>query len=338
MSVIKALQELAFVWETEDPFLFCVHHQDDYPEGNDEQGPSESLEGRNLGQDFDNHNSFRMYHGLKVPGFPEHPHRGFETVTITLEGTVDHFDSLGGSGRYSDGDIQWMTAGKGIQHCEMFPLVHSHKRNPLHLFQIWLNLPSKDKFVAPDYKMIWHENLEKIEQSDGGLSEITLITGSYGDATVLAPVDNSWGSIEENHVNIWLVKMAAEARLSLPNISATSHKNLYLYKGTKMSFNGETVESGRRLTLMNQEIEIINTGESAAFLYLEAEPIKEAVAKYGPFVMNTNEEIQQAYKDYQATQFGGWPWNQPDPVHARTQGRMAKYSDGTVTYPNNQKA
>lgn len=334
MSVIKELQALGAIWDTEDPFLFCAHHQDDYPAGNDQQGPSTSLEGRNLGQDFDEGKSFRMYHGLKVPGFPEHPHRGFETVTVTLEGTIDHFDSLGGSGRYSDGDIQWMTAGKGIQHCEMFPLIHGHKDNPLHLFQIWLNLPSRDKFVTPDYKMIWHESLKKIELAEVGLTEITLITGTYGDTTILAPVDNSWGSIEENHVNIWVVKMASGAKFLLPNISMTSHKNLYLYKGSKMSFNGETVEAPRRVRLNNQEVEIVNTGEAAAFLYLEAEPINEAVAKYGPFVMNTNEEIQQAYQDYQTTRFGGWPWERSDPVHTKGQGRMAKYSDGTVSYPS----
>jgi redox-sensitive bicupin YhaK (pirin superfamily) len=122
-SIIK-IRNLGFQWETLDPFIFCVHHKDDYPVGNSDMGPQASLDGRNLGQDFQVKDGWRMYHGLKVPGFPVHPHRGFETVTIVREGWVDHSDSLGGAGRYGEGDVQWMTAGSGIQHSEMFPLIH----------------------------------------------------------------------------------------------------------------------------------------------------------------------------------------------------------------------
>ena len=94
-SIIKYLKPLGFVWEISDPFLFCVHHQDAYPAGNGKMGPATSLDGRNIGQDFQLKDGWRMYHGHQVPGFPEHPHRGFETVTIVLEGLVDHFDSAG---------------------------------------------------------------------------------------------------------------------------------------------------------------------------------------------------------------------------------------------------
>jgi len=124
-SRIKSVKPLGFMWETSDPFLFCAHHKDAFPEGNENMGPAASLAGRNLGQDFTLKDGWRMYHGHQVPGFPEHPHRGFETVTIVLEGWVDHFDSAGASGRYGDGDVQWMTAGSGLQHAEMFPLVSS---------------------------------------------------------------------------------------------------------------------------------------------------------------------------------------------------------------------
>ena len=99
------------------------------------------------GSDFNPHAPYRMYHGDNVPGFPQHPHRGFETVTATMAGLIDHADSVGNAGRYGEGDVQWMTAGSGIVHGEMFPLVHSHKSNHLRLFQIWLNLPQKSKFV-----------------------------------------------------------------------------------------------------------------------------------------------------------------------------------------------
>ena len=139
------IQPMGFQWETMDPFLFCVHHEDYFPKGNEQMGPAESLAGRSLGDDFIIKNGYRMYHGKKVPGFPGHPHRGFETITVVRKGLVDHADSMGASGRYGNGDVQWMTAGKGVQHSEMFPLLSQDKDNPLELFQIWLNLPGAKK-------------------------------------------------------------------------------------------------------------------------------------------------------------------------------------------------
>ena len=330
MSAIKKIQKLDFVWETEDPFLFCVHHLDKYPEGNQQQGPVTGLNGRALGQDFEPSLDFRMYHGTEVPGFPEHPHRGFETVTVTLQGTVDHFDSLGAYGRYADGDVQWMTAGKGMQHAEMFPLIHQDQANPLHLFQIWLNLPAKDKFVNPDYKMIWHEELKKVTLSK---AVITLISGSFQGMDAVDPPGNSWAAKRENHVNIWLIDMEEGAEILLPCPSATVNRNLYLHKGSELSFNGELVQVPMRVALTNEAVKVRNEGTSASILLLEGEPIKEPVSKYGPFVMNTSKEIQQAYEDYQKTQFGGWPWQRPDPVHPIDQTRLARYTDGSMTYP-----
>ena len=142
-------------WPTWDPFLFCVHHLDAYPAGTDALGvPPAALAGRRLGMDFSGRDGFSMYHGDAVPGFPRHPHRGFETVTVVRRGTVDHSDSMGAAGRYRDGDVQWMTAGKGILHSEMFPLLKGDRENPLELFQIWLNLPRKHKMVEPHFKML----------------------------------------------------------------------------------------------------------------------------------------------------------------------------------------
>jgi len=121
-SPIIATVALGFQWPTLDPFLFCVHHDDAYPAGNDKLGPAASLDGRELGMDFQPKDGWRMYHGEVVPGFPQHPHRGFETVTIVRQGLIDHSDSLGATARFGRGDVQWLTAGKGISHCEMFPL------------------------------------------------------------------------------------------------------------------------------------------------------------------------------------------------------------------------
>ncbi len=140
--IIKSIRPLGFQWETQDPFLFCVHHEDFFPKGNDRMGPDpKEFQGREMGQDFMIKDGYRMYHGKTVPGFPGHPHRGFETITIVRKGIVDHSDSLGASGRYGNGDVQWMTAGEGVQHAEMFPLINREEENPMELFQIWLNLP-----------------------------------------------------------------------------------------------------------------------------------------------------------------------------------------------------
>ena len=119
------------------------------------QGTQNEAPRRGNGADFNPSAPYRMYHGDKIPGFPQHPHRGFETITATLDGIIDHTDSMGNAGRYGDGDLQWMTAGKGVVHGEMFPLIHQDKENPTRFFQVWLNLPSKHKFTEPAFVMHW---------------------------------------------------------------------------------------------------------------------------------------------------------------------------------------
>jgi redox-sensitive bicupin YhaK (pirin superfamily) len=176
--IIINIRPLGFMWDTLDPFLFCVHHKDDYPSANENMGPAVSMKGRNLGQDFTLKDGWRMYHGETVPGFPSHPHRGFETVTVVLNGLVDHSDSHGAAGRYGNGDVQWMTAGAGLQHSEMFPLLNKESENPLELFQIWLNLPAARKFANPHYSMIWAEDIPvyRAEDESGKKIEINVPT------------------------------------------------------------------------------------------------------------------------------------------------------------------
>jgi redox-sensitive bicupin YhaK (pirin superfamily) len=108
-------------WQTQDPFLFTVHHIDQFPKGNEQLGPAASLAGRDIGRDFSGRDGWRMYHGDVVPGFPQHPHRGFETVTIVRSGYIDHSDSLGATARFGMGDVQWLTAGAGVVHSRCFP-------------------------------------------------------------------------------------------------------------------------------------------------------------------------------------------------------------------------
>lgn len=333
-NTILLKQKINFQWPMENPFIFCAHHHDYFPEGNEKLGPKASLKGRDIGNDFSNKDGFSMYHGEVVPGFPAHPHRGFETVTIVLEGVVDHFDSKGAKGRYGNGDVQWLTTGKGCQHAEMFPLVNQDKPNPLELFQIWLNLPAKDKFVEPEYKMLWKEQVPIIKYCDetGKNSEIRIISGEYNEVKALKPNTASWANKPDNHVNIFLVKMDPGSKLILPKGSKTMNRNLYFYQGEDVIYiDNESIQEKTRIKLVSHQDVLIENGlKESRFLLLEAEPINEPVFQYGSFVMSNKEEIIKAYQDYQQTHFGGWPWAKYDPVNEMKDERFALYVDGTL--------
>ena len=332
-SVVKAVKPLGFPWETQDPFLFCVHHADAYPRGNEQLGPEASLVGRNLGQDFTIKDGWRMYHGRTVPGFPAHPHSGFETVTIVLEGLVDHSDSLGAAGRFGFGDVQWMTAGKGVQHSEMFPLLHKDQDNPLELFQIWLNLPGKSKQVEPHFSMLWGETIPIVQQKDGAgkNSSIRVIAGTFGEHTAPAPPPDSWASDPDNEVAIWSIRMEAGASLSFPPASNEVNRTLYFFKGDILHIGEDSLAPYQAAELVSTEEAMLRSGqEEAHLLLLQGKPIGEPVVQYGPFVANSQAEIRQAMANFQQTQFGGWPWGKPDHVHAREKGRFAIHADGKV--------
>ncbi|MGC4087428.1 MAG: pirin family protein [Polyangiaceae bacterium] len=329
---------LGFPWATVDPFLFCVHHDDAYPAGNEQLGPKASLAGRNLGQDFDPRASFRMYHGEVVPGFPQHPHRGFETVTIVRRGYVDHSDSLGATARFGGGDVQWLTAGGGIVHCEMFPLLEPEKPNPLELFQIWLNLPAADKLVPPHFAMLWNHDIpvRTFSDSAGRKSSITVVAGSLDAARPPSPPPHSWASRADSEVAIWCIRMQAGARLTLPKALLPGViRTLYFFVGDSLDVGGHVTREHRGLVVRSDVAVELTAGDSETeILMLQGRPIEEPVAQHGPFVMNTRAEIQQAMLDYQRTRFGGWPWPSDDPVHARDAGRFAKHADGrTETFP-----
>lgn len=329
-AVIK-IKALGFPWETHDPFLFCVHHEDAYPAGNDEMGPAASLTGRNLGQDFGGKDGWRMYHGETVPGFPAHPHRGFETVTIVEEGLVDHSDSLGAAGRFGNGDVQWMTAGKGVQHSEMFPLLNKEKANPFELFQIWLNLPGSKKFVAPHFAMLWSDSIPvyRAKDSKGKSVEVKIVAGKLGDLQAPPPAPDSWAADATNEVAIWEIKMEAGVSWTLPRASQPLNRSLYFYKGSTLQVAAIKIMPNHVVELKaDEEVVIENGPDESHLLLLQGRPINESVVQYGPFVMNSQAEIQQTMNDFQKTQFGGWPWPSYDHVHPRALGRFAKYPDG----------
>lgn len=328
---IKGITPIDFQWQTSDPFLFCAYHRDLYPPGNAEAGPQASLAGRNIGMDFEIRDGWRMYHGDRVPGFPVHPHRGFETVTVVQKGLVDHADSMGAAGRYGGGDVQWMTAGKGVQHSEMFPLLQREQDNPLELFQIWLNLPAANKLVEPHFSMFWAQDIPRrvFEDANGRLTTVEVIAGRLDDVQALPPPPDSWAATPDNQVAIWTLVLSAGARWVLPASVDGLSRALYFYRGASLQVDYENVAAMHRIDLQSDLDVVLEAGEEECrLLLLQGRPINEPVAQHGPFVMNTQDEIRQTIHDYRKTQFGGWPWPRPDPVHDE-RGRFARHADGT---------
>jgi redox-sensitive bicupin YhaK (pirin superfamily) len=329
-SAVKRQFPLGFQWDTQDPFLFCVHHEDHFPVGNEYMGPAKThFKGRQLGDDFIIKDGFRMYHGKVVPGFPGHPHRGFETVTVVRKGIVDHADSLGAAGRYGNGDVQWMTAGKGVQHSEMFPLISDKEENPMELFQVWLNLPKKNKMVEPHFKMLWRESIPYLK-FDNKKVLVELIAGKWNKDKAGAPPPNSWAADESNEVLIVNIKMEPNSQVTLPLSNATVNRSLYFYEGEELLINDVKLSKYHGAYLDGKVTTTLKTGNSVASVFiLQGKPINEPVMQYGPFVMNTKEEIQQAFDDFHKTKFGGWPWPKYDQVHDRSRPRFAQHADGT---------
>ncbi|MBM4358194.1 MAG: pirin family protein [Deltaproteobacteria bacterium] len=337
-SVVLDSAPLGFQWATLDPFLFCVHHDDDYPEGNEQLGPNASLAGRDLGQDFTLKDGWRMYHGRVVPGFPQHPHRGFETVTIARRGFIDHSDSLGAAARFGRGDVQWMTAGGGIVHSEMFPLLASDAQNPVELFQIWMNLPAEDKLVPPHFSMLWSDTIPRLERTDaaGRRATVTVIAGELDGARPPSPPPHSWASRAQAHVAIWSLVLEPGARLALPAAPSDEVvRTLYFCRGSSLRVN-DHLQTTRAALVVRPDVALeLEAGDDATeVLVLQGRPIGEPVAQHGPFVMNTRAELQQAFGDYQRTRFGGWPWPSDGPVHPRDEGRFARRPDGTLERPS----
>jgi redox-sensitive bicupin YhaK (pirin superfamily) len=333
-DIVLRTRPIGFPWETSDPFLFCVHHDDAYPTGNERMGPAASLEGRLMGQDFEGKDGWRMYHGEVVPGFPQHPHRGFETVTIVRRGYIDHSDSLGAAARFGAGDVQWLTAGGGIVHSEMFPLLDREHGNPLELFQIWLNLPRVDKLVEPHFAMLWREEVPRCTFADGAgrKTEVTVIAGSLEGHVAPRPPPHSWASRSDTDVAIWSVHMEPRATWTMPRAThPKATRTLYFFRGASMSVADRVVKSRHGIEVRSDVDLRLEAGDAPCeILLLQGRPIDEPVVQYGPFVMNTRAEIQQAARDYQRTRFGGWPWPSDDPVHARSESRFARHADGRV--------
>ena len=300
-------------------------------------GPAASLAGRNIGMDFEGMDGWRMYHGDVVPGFPRHPHRGFETVTLARHGFIDHSDSLGATARFGQGDVQWMTAGRGIVHSEMFPLRERHAGNRAELFQIWLNLPRADKMVDPHFTMLWSRSIpehvvaDEQRPRDAGRHRGGRPRGSHaarGPARLVGLAAGFRRGDLDAHAGPGRALHAAAGRARARGARSTSSAATACASPARS--RRRTPASRWRPT---GEIPLENGPDESEILLLQGRPIGEPVVQHGPFVMNTRQEILQAFADFQETQFGGWPWPSDGPVHPRDEGRFAIHADGRREQP-----
>ena len=224
-----------------------------------------------------------MYHGESVPGFPKHPHRGFETLTVVNKGTIDHSDSLGATARFGDGDAQWLTAGDGINHSEMFPLFNQQSSNTLDFFQIWINLPSFNKRVKPNFQMFWNEQIPKINVKDslGITSSVELISGKFDGIKSLDAPPNSWANDLNNYFAVWIINLKSKGSFVIPKTIKGINRSIYLPKDTDIQVNNDSIAAHSMAELFpNQNAFLKNNKGDARILMLQGRPINEQIERY----------------------------------------------------------
>jgi redox-sensitive bicupin YhaK (pirin superfamily) len=224
-----------------------------------------------------------------------------------------------------------MTAGRGIVHAEMFPLRERGAGNTAELFQVWLNLPRADKMVDPYFTMLWSHAIPEHTFRDevGRTTRVVTVAGALDGAAAPPPPPSSWAARPEAGVAIWTIVMAPGARWTLPAAPAGVRRTLYFFRGSRLRVGGHEQTSPAGLLLGTEAPVVLENGpDEGELLLLQGRPIGEPVVQQGPFVMNTRQEILQAFADYQRTGFGGWPWPEDGPVHPRERGHFAVHADG----------
>ena len=230
-----------------------------------------------------------------VRGVGPHPHRGFETVTFAFKGKVAHHDSRGNSGVIGVGDVQWMTAGSGILHKEYHEEEFSREGGDFHVIQLWVNLPAKDKMTEPKYQAIENREFGKFEVP-GGLGVVEVVAGEYegmkGPASSFSPI------------SILIAKVDAGAELVFP--TDPTHNTALLVLENDVKIDGEHVPQDHLVIFANDGGSdfTVASADGAMYFIISGEPLNEPIASYGPFVMNTPEEIRQTMRDYGSGKFG----------------------------------
>jgi redox-sensitive bicupin YhaK (pirin superfamily) len=228
-------------------------------------------------------------------GVGEHPHRGFETVTIVYEGEVDHRDSTGAGGHIGPGDVQWMTAGSGILHEEFHSAAFSKTGGTLEMVQLWVNLPAKDKMSAPRYQTLLNQDIPVVELPNGA-GNLRVIAGEYqglrGPAHTFSSID------------VWDLRLRRDQRTDF-QLPVGHTLALVVLRGTVL-VNGTEIVRDAQLVMFEREGSAISleANTDATILLLSGEPIDEPVVGYGPFVMNTQKEISEAIDDFNSGRFG----------------------------------
>lgn len=242
------------------------------------------------------YNSKFHFEPSEVPkGVGVHPHRGFETVTIAYKGKVEHHDSGGGGGVIGEGDVQWMTAASGVLHKEYHEKEWSKKGGEFQMVQLWVNLPAKDKMSKPKYQSIENKQINRY-LLENKLGEIEIIAGAYknvnGAASTFTPL----------HLYNARLKKGAFIKIDLPGNFNTG---ILVIEGSVMINGDELADTDHFVLMANDGDEFsIEAAEDAIVLILSGEPINEPIAAHGPFVMNTQEEIVQAFRDFNNGKFG----------------------------------
>jgi quercetin 2,3-dioxygenase len=224
-----------------------------------------------------------------IAGFPEHPHRGFETVSYMIQGSIAHRDNHGGEGIVTDGGVQWMTAGRGVAHSEM----PAQTGGRMFGFQLWLNLPAAEKMRDPWYRDIPANEIPRIDL--GGGNSAKLIAGEWNGVKGPGPERTIAPFIAD-------VTLATNGSVDIP-VPAGHAGFLYVFEGAA-GIGGESVPKGQIAILSEgAALKVSAAGEGARFLVVAGKPLREPIAKYGPFVMNTPEQIHAAIRDYQTGKF-----------------------------------
>lgn len=232
----------------------------------------------------------------KRRGVGEHPHRGFETVTIVYEGEVEHRDSSGGGGKIGPGDVQWMTAGSGVVHEEFHGREFAKKGGSFEMIQLWVNLPRAEKMTQPRYQGLLDAEMPRVSLP-GEAGEVRILAGTLngktGPAQTFSPI------------NVWDVRLNPNAKAELP---FQEGQTLVVFaQNAPVTLSGRDVVEKGQMVLMERkgtELHVQAGTEGARVLILNGEPLNEPVAGYGPFVMSTPDEIRQAFKDYQNGKMG----------------------------------
>lgn len=228
-------------------------------------------------------------------GVGEHPHRGFETVTIVYQGELEHRDSTGAGGRIGPGDVQWMTAGAGILHEEFHSEAFAKNGGTLEMVQLWINLPARDKMTAPGYQTLLNRDIPDVELP-GAAGRLRVIAGAYGGrqgpARTFSPMD------------VWDLRLQPRGSVRLPVASGRTLA-LVVLRGTVEINGSDVVREGQLVVLDREGADVVlEANNEVSLLLLSGEPLNEPIRGYGPFVMNTEAEIAEALEDFNSGNFG----------------------------------